>query len=122
MEINVSQEQVRVPVTIVRIQGDIDSQTSDMLLQQAKSQIDEGAHNLLLDFSNVTYMSSYGIRALSQIYNWLREPGEIPMSTHPSPHLKLLHVNPAVLKVLELTGMNLYLDIFDDEAKALKAF
>lgn len=122
MDIIVTQQQGRVPVTSLQIQGDIDAQTYDQLLQKAQTSIQGGAHNFLLDLSGVSYISSYGIRALSQIYNWLRDPGETPIAGRKSPHLKLMHVQPAVLSVLETTGMHLYLDILDDPEKAIAAF
>ena len=122
MEIEVYQQQGRVPVTILTIRGDIDAQTYDQLQNQVQSSIKAGARNFLLDMAGVNYISSYGVRALSQIYDWLRDAGETPIAGHKSPHVKLVNVSAPVSKVLETTGMDLYLDIYSDRENAIAAF
>ncbi len=122
MEIEVYQQQGRVPVTIFTIRGDIDAQTYDQLQNQVQASIQAGARNVLLDMAGVNYISSYGVRALSQIYDWLRDTGETPIAGHKSPHVKLVNVSAPVSKVLETTGMDLYLDIYSDRENAIATF
>jgi anti-anti-sigma regulatory factor len=132
MEIQVSQAQGRVPVAILKITGELNADTSGQLEAEARKLIDSGAHNLLLDVSGVPYISSYGIRTLSEIFNWLRKgvPSEddaaldkgLRDGTFKSGHLKLLNPTPQVRRVLNLAGVDMFLELFDDQNTALASF
>src|SRR5215475_3232716 len=70
MDITVSEEQARVPVTIFKIAGAITDNRE--LEQQAQEVFDRGARNLLLDLSAVPYIATSGLRALHAVYILLR--------------------------------------------------
>src|SRR5947199_295698 len=107
MQINVSSQPGRVPITIFQIVGDIDTSNYDQLQEQARQAHAAGAANMVLDLTHVGYISSAGIRALNSIYVLLRTdaPAEsdaavrqgINAGTFKSPHLKrlrhLLHLD-----------------------------
>jgi anti-anti-sigma factor len=131
MEIVVSQEQGRVPVTVFHIKGDINTETYERFQSQAQQAIQSGARYLLLDLSEVPYVSSYGIRAISQVFTWLRDSQSeddavvskgLRDGTWKSPHLKLLKPNPRVLKVLTTSGVDMFLEIHDDLRQAIATF
>lgn len=130
MDVTVTQEQGRVPVTVVHLRGNVDSSTSQDLLDQVMAQIQNGAQNVLLDLQHVAYMSSAGLRALNQIYNALRERAESPEAvskgvtagTYKSPHLKLLAPSARVLETLKMSGFDMFLDIYPNAKSALAAF
>ena len=131
MEMTVSQEQGRVPVTVFHVTGDLNTETYEQFQSQAQQAIQSGARYLLLDLSEVPYVSSYGVRAISQVFTWLRDPQSendatvskgVRDGTWKSPHLKLLKPNPRVLKVLTTSGVDMFLEIYDDLQKALAAF
>ncbi len=131
MEIAVSQEQGRVPVTVFHVKGDINTETYERLESQAQQAIQSGARHLLLDLSEVPYVSSYGIRAISQVFTWLRgSQGEDDVTvskglrdgTWKSPNLKLLKPNPRVLKVLTTSGVDMFLEIHDDLRQAIVSY
>ena len=119
MEIRVSQEQGRVPVTVFHIKGEIISDTE--LNERAKEAVLNGTRDLLLDLREVPYMSSQGLRALHFIYTLLRTdaPDEsdqavksgIAAGTFKSPHLKLLGPSDKTLEVLKMTGYDMFLEI-----------
>jgi anti-sigma B factor antagonist len=125
-------EQGTVPITVLSINGEIDASTSDQLLNQAKSLVSEGTRNLLLDLSQVAYISSAGLRSLHQIYTLLRqtafeESDEVVKKgllsgTYRSPHLKLLNPTSSVEKSLSYSGLDMFLDIFHDRTEAIAAF
>ncbi|HSJ59053.1 MAG TPA: STAS domain-containing protein [Anaerolineae bacterium] len=121
-----------VPVTIFQIEGAIDVQSADELLQQAKVAFDAGSRNLLLDLDRVTFLSSSGLRAIHQIYTMLRDETAadadpavfqgITAGTYKSPHLKLLKPSSSVQNVLKMSGFDMFLDIYRDQAQALASF
>ena len=51
--------------------GALDSASAGYFTEEARKTIESGPTNILLDFSDVPFMSSVGIRSLSAIYDWL---------------------------------------------------
>ncbi len=131
MEIVVSQEQERVPVTVLHLNGRLDATSHEQLRAQAEQAIKGGAHKMLIDFSKVDFMSSAGIRALNQIFDLLRphtaasnqamEKG-VRDGSYKSPNLKLANPNPRVLESLKMVGMDMFLEIHPDLKSALASF
>ena len=130
MQITISHEQDPVPVTVFHLNGDV---TSEVELQdKAKEEFNAGARNILIDLSEVPYMSSAGLRALNYIFRLYRrdtveESDEamkigIAAGTFTSPHLKLLKPNKNVLEVLKTTGYDMFLEIYQEQKKALASF
>ena len=130
MELVVSHEHGQVPITVFHITGAIIS--DDQLVKQAQQAVTDGMRDLLLDLTDVPYMSSQGLRGLHTIYTLLRTdaPNEsdeavqrgIRAGTFTSPHLKLLNPSPKVLEVLHMTGYDMFLDIYQDRSAAIAAF
>ena len=72
VEIVVAQETGRVPVTIFHILGEIAADSYKELEQQADQAFDAGMRDLLLDLTDVTFLSSSGLRAIHHIFTLLR--------------------------------------------------
>jgi anti-anti-sigma factor len=132
MDITISQEQGRFPVTVLHIKGNIDSSSSWQLEARAKAAIAAGAQNLVLDLSGVPYISSAGLRVVNILFNRLltdsvRESNEAMMrgvaaGTFKSPHLKLLNPSRRVLEVLRLGGFDMFLEIHRNLKQAVASF
>ncbi|MEI8188260.1 MAG: STAS domain-containing protein [candidate division NC10 bacterium] len=130
MEIAISQEQGRVPVTIFHVTGEINTETYDQLQTQAGQSLRAGTRYLLLDLTQVSYVSSYGVRAISHVFNLLRDSSEsqdilskgLRDGTFKSPHLKLSTPTPHVLKVLTTSGIDMFLEIHTDLTSAIASF
>ena len=134
MNIKISTEQARVPVTILHVEGDIDSFTYKDFLSQAQKLIKEGARHMIIDLANVAYVSSAGFRAIHTIFHDLRavHPEEnlseeqmekaVRMGTYKSPHLKLLNLSDGVNGVFQMGGFSSYIEAFTDQEKALASF
>ena len=132
MEIVVSHAQGRVPVTVFRIKGEIDVNSYEQLQAQAQAAVKAGARDVLLDLTDVTYISSAGLRALHHIFTLVRtdSPAESDSAlskglrdgTWKSPHFKLLNPQPSVLQVLKTTGFDMYLEIHHDLNDATASF
>src|SRR5262245_50446519 len=134
MDIKISTEQARVPVTILQVAGDIDSSTYDDFLSQAQNLIREGARYMIIDLAKAPYVSSAGLRAIYTIFMDLRavHPEEnlseeqmenaAIVGTYKSPHLKLLNLSDGVSGVFQMGGFDRYIESFTDREKALASF
>jgi anti-anti-sigma factor len=134
MEIKVSKENGRVPVTVLHIDGNIDSSTYEQFQSRAKQLIDEGTRYILVDLSHAPFVSSAGLRALHALFNELRARNPeanlsdeqikkgISAGTYKSPHLKLLNLSPETKAAFETSGFDMYIDTFTDKNTAIASF
>jgi anti-anti-sigma factor len=132
MDISVRTEKARVDVAVLHVHGNIDSGSYEAFQKQAEQLIEGGARNLLIDLSHTPFMSSAGIRALNALFYRLRGLGPegtddemkqgIREGTFRSQHLKLAGANDDIRQVLEVTGMDMYIENFPDVQTALAAF
>jgi hypothetical protein len=128
MHIIVTHEEGHVPVSVVFIRGDMTSE--EPLKEVAKKEHDDGANNILLDLSDVPYISSSGLRAIHYIYDLFRaKSGDdtdrkrgITSGTYKSHHLKLLNPSKNSMKALQVSGYDMFLDIYDTLDDALASY
>ena len=77
----------------IALEGRLDTVTAPELEQELKDSMDS-AETLTLDFSNLEYISSAGLRVLLAAHkNMVKKGG-----------MKVLHVNEVVQEVFEVTG------------------
>jgi anti-anti-sigma regulatory factor len=120
------------PVTVFHVTGEINTQTHEQLHAAMKQARDAGARNMVLDMTDVPYMSSAGLRLLSAVMKMLRTdaPYEsadamskgIRAGTFTSPHLKLVNPSPLVKEVLHTSGLDMVLQIFRSVDDAVSTF
>jgi anti-anti-sigma factor len=132
MDIEVTEIQGKVPVTIIKVKGNVDASTYEAFQAVAETEFNRGARYVLLDLSEVAYISSAGFRAVSQIFKLLRSQlsnqAQTQMSqglrdgSYKAPNLKLLGPNPRVLEALRLAGFDTFLEIHDDREAAIASF
>jgi len=134
MEIKVSTENGRVPVTILHVDGNIDSATYQTFQAKVNELIKGGAQYILVDLSHAPYVSSAGFRALHQIFNDLRSrhPSSnlseeevkkgISAGTYKSPHLKLLNLSKETKTTFEMSGFDMFIETYNDRKKAIASF
>jgi len=79
---------------IVHINGDLNVKTSPYLEEELTKSV-SGLKELLLDFTNVEYISSAGLRVLLATEKSMRRQGG---------KMKLQHVNAAVKEIIRLAG------------------
>lgn len=100
-------------ITIVSLNGRLDAKTNAEVDQYLTACIDEGNHQLLLDLSGLTYVSSVGLRVFLSTGKKLKGlKGKMVFSS----------MQEGVHEVFEITG---FLDIFtvaDDEESAVSQF
>lgn len=131
MDILVSKQQARVPVTVMTLKGRLDASSHEAFRAAAEKEIKAGARQLALDFSEVEYMSSAGIRSINQIFDMLRphtmssdeamQKG-VRDGSYKSPNLKIVNPKPTVLESMKMVGIDMFLEIHKDLKSALAAF
>ena len=134
MEISVSIHEANEPVGVMRIAGNVDAATYVELINKAQEIYNNPVHNLILDLSEVPFISSAGIVAIHKIallYSSGKSEGAQgreefhPNLTHNAnarKRVKLLNPQPAVDRTLENAGMKLFFKVFNDLESALKSF
>jgi len=119
LNIMVGEAEGKVPVKVLRLEGDIDASTQKLFHDKANEVIGAGAEYILLDLSGVDYMGSAGFRVIHAMANDL---GGGDGKLHKSPHLKLLNPTEAVARVIKTLGFDVYLDIHTDREEAIASF
>jgi len=136
MDITVSQEQGSAAISVIGIAGHLDGQTYQDLIAKAREVVNAGAKNILLDLTDLTYISSAGLVSLHTIALMTRGE-ELPnpeqgWSTLKSmdrtrdgglqTYLKLLNPRPEITNVLEMVGFSEFFEVFTDRQKAIDSF
>jgi anti-anti-sigma regulatory factor len=134
MEIEITQWQT--PVTILTLHGELDASNFEAVIAKAQELYSSDTRRLLLDLSELNFMSSSGLVALHSIILLMR--GENPpdpqsgwqafraidreRDTGLQSHVKILNPQPKVLASLQKTGMDQFFEIFTDRQTALASF
>ena len=136
MNISVSQAQGTVPVTVIKLDGQLDGQNYQELIAKAQELYDAGMHDFLLDLSDLTYISSAGLVALHSVA-LLARGEELPdmeggWSAYRSvgrsreagvqKHVKLLNPSSEVSGVLDMVGFSNVFEVFTDRETAINSF
>lgn len=100
-------------VTVVDVSGSIDALTADTLVTAMHNQLAAGNIRLVAQFTNVEYTSSAGLRVLLTTLKDARQRGG---------DLRLAHIRPNVIQVLELSGFTSILKCFADVESAVASF
>jgi anti-anti-sigma regulatory factor len=136
MNISVSKAQGRVPVTVIKLDGQLDGQTYQDLINKAKEVFAAGSRDFLIDMTDLTYISSAGLVALHSValltngeelpdteqgwsaYRSLGRPKEAGVQQH----IKLLNPREEIKNVLDMVGFGNVFEIFTDLDEAVKSF
>lgn len=131
MEINISIEQAREPIAIMRLKGEINASNFMEVVDSAQEIHNNPARNLIIDLSKVSGITSTGqvaIHKIALIYSGIPqkvEADENPDFTHSSnarKHVKLLNPQPEVDAALTKAGLKLFFKVFNDLDGAIKSF
>lgn len=128
LNINVTQSQGNVPVTVMHLKGHLHGETEGLLLERARQSIQEGSKHILLDLSGVDVLTSAGLRAIHNIFNLLTPQGDVEVirqhrdEPYKSPYFKLLCPNPQIYYVLNIAGFLQNIPIYNDMEEAVQSF
>ena len=84
----------------IALEGRLDTTTAPELEQEIKQSLD-GVEALVMDFAELTYISSAGLRVLLSAQKRMNNQGT----------MKVIHVNEMVKEVFEVTGFSDILNI-----------
>jgi len=109
--VNVQSQNVIDGVPVHEPDGAIDITNSVDLRERMLTQTEDGARAIVLDMSSVRYVDSSGLSALVSVATALEKKNG---------SLILCDVDPAVLKVLEMTRLTEYFEMVATRAAALE--
>ncbi len=100
-------------VTVVRVEGNLDTNTSPEAQEHFDGLLDKGASKILVDCQKVEYVSSAGLRVLLATMKRL--------STSEG-SLRICGLNETIQEVFDISGFSTILAVFATEVEALKDF
>ena len=124
MEIDVSIQQGKEPIAVMRLKGVIDGSNFIQVSDKAQELYMNPARNLIIDLSEVPSI----IHKIALLYSGVPGQGDEnvnPNFTHSSnarKHVKLLKPQPEVDRTLDKAGLKLFFKIFNDLETALASF
>ena len=98
---------------IIEVEGSLDTNTSKEAGDQLTKLLDEGKTKLLIDLTNLDYISSSGLRILLATSKKLK-----PLKGE----MKICGLNETVKEVFEISGFTMIFKVFSDLEEARKDF
>jgi anti-sigma B factor antagonist len=100
-------------VTVVRLEGNLDTSTSELAQNTFNELVDGGAQKIPVNLADVGFVSSSGLRVLLSTAKRLGGPGG---------NLRISNLNDTVSEVFEISGFSTILGVFPTEEMALEGF
>ena len=100
-------------VTLIEVSGRIDSMNANELGETLSAEIEGGSRQVVLDLSQVSYMSSAGLRELVAAYRKLQDI---------SGDLRLAQPSSRVQDVLEMSGLDTIFHIYATQVDAVGSY
>ncbi len=100
-------------IIIMRVKGRLDAASSPQLEQRINSIIDGGHFKLVLNFSDVDYLSSAGMRLMLAISKKLR---------HLEGKVVACSLSDDVMEVIKMAGFNQVIEFYPSEQESLSHF
>lgn len=136
MEIIISKDQGTASVTVIKLRGALDGESYQDFINEAQKLYDAGTQDLLVDMSELTFLSSAGLSALHQTARMYRgedrskfEEGWAAIHAMGKErnsgfqnHVKLFNPNEKIRNVLDTVGFLAFFEIFTDMDAALASF
>jgi anti-anti-sigma factor len=136
MEIVISHNQGTPQVSIMKLRGALDGSSYQDFITEAEKLYDAGVRNLILDMSELTFLSSAGLSALHRIARvfrgenrstfeegWaaLRAMGK-EQGSGVQEHVKLLNPDEKIQSTLDTVGFKAFFEVYTDLQTALDSF
>ncbi len=136
MEIIISQNQDTSSAIIMQLRGALDGSSYEQFITEAQKLYDEGSRNLILDMTELTFLSSAGLAGLHRIARVFNGEDRSTMeegwaAIHAmgkerdsgfQKHVKLLNPNEKILDVLDTVGFKTFFEIYTEIHPAMASF
>ena len=135
MEIIVSQENGNVPVSVLQLKGDLDASSYLDLVNTAQQLYDTGTRYMVLDLTDLAFISSAGLASLHMVTKLFRGEKSDPeqgwatfknidreRDNGMQKNVKLLNPSPDVDKVLDTVGFKQFFEVYTDLEEAVQSF
>ncbi len=100
-------------LAVVRIQGDVDAGSVDVLRHAIDELLTAGEHRFVVDLSDVPFMDSAGLATLVQLFKRVRiGEGDV----------RLAGLQPDVLRIFQLVRLTRVFDVYDTAAAAVASY
>jgi anti-anti-sigma factor len=100
-------------IQVIVLEGRIDTQGSADVEKVLHAAVENGKHKMVLDMTAVTYISSAALRILADVLTKNKKAGG---------DLKLVGLNPKILRIFRIIGFDKYFSIFDTVPTAVAAY
>lgn len=141
MKMNITKTEQPIPIVILHLEGTLDGVNSNKLIEKSQMLFANGARDLVLDLSDLTFISSAGLGALHKValmfqgkihpkvdeswagYRWATYRNiKRDHDLRRQEHVKLLSPTREVREVLEMIGFDSLFEIFTSLPQALESF
>ena len=136
MKFTITKTEMPVSITILRLEGILDGANYKSLIKESQNVFEGGARDLILDLSQLDFISSAGLAALHMVALLFRGETDTGKSDgwdafHSidrdrdngiQEHVKLLSPSEQVRRVLEMTGFDRLFEISTDLQQATASF
>jgi anti-anti-sigma regulatory factor len=141
MKITITKIEHPLPIAILHLDGILDGANFEGLIEEAQNLFADGARDLILNLSKLSFISSAGLGALHQVallfqgkirpdpdeswaaYRWAAYRGmDRDHYRRLQEHVKLLSPTREVREVLDMIGYSSLFEIFTDLPKAVASF
>jgi anti-sigma B factor antagonist len=100
-------------VDLITLSGRVDSSTAPDLEETLEDRMNQGRHNLVLEMSDVNYLSSAGLRALvSALRTCKKKSGDV----------RIANPSERVSEVMSLAGLDSLFSMYDDVTVAVGSY
>jgi anti-sigma B factor antagonist len=106
-------EEMRDNVSIFKLNGRLDSNTSQSFEKKLFQAISDGSKNMIVDFKDLDYISSAGLRVILKATKAVK---------HEEGRIMLCSMQDYVKEVFEIAGFDSFLPIVGNMEDALKSF
>ena len=100
-------------VAIFVIDGRVDTQGSVIMDQALQGAVGQGKYKMILDMTDVTYISSAALRSMADILTKNKKSGG---------DLKLVALSSKILRVFRIIGFDKYFSLYDTVEAAQAAY
>ncbi len=141
MKMNITKTDRPVPVVILHLDGILDGANYKKLIEKGESLFNNGTRDLILDLTNLTFISSAGLGALHQVallfqgkihpdradswagYRWATYKNiKRDHDLRHQAHVKLISPTKEVREVLDMIGFDSLFEIFTSLPQAVESF